>query len=187
MQNSFSKLVNILDNNLGRCPTCMKTAFVCAFISWFAVAAVEIFWPAGVAGLLVFLVAIGFSVLWTLHFTTYTARVLAALWSEYIGNTAPLSANGDGHAIGRRDLLWVCANALGIAVIATVWLPTSAFGQGQQCGKGRCPDDAKNCCSRSQGICCDGNWACTKTRTCHPNHTSARAKCGKSGIVWACG
>ena len=185
---SVSKLWNLLDENLGRCPTCMKTAFLCAFISWLAVFSVEIFWSTEGARLFVYLVAIGFTALWLLHFSTYTARVLAALWSEYIGGGA-VSLGGDGknHDQGRRDWLWVCASALSLGVLATVWLPTSAFGQGRRCGKGVCPDDAPNCCSRSQGICCNGIWACTKTRTCHSSHTAARKKCGKNGTVWGCG
>ena len=43
MKNSISKLAHLLDDNLGRCPRCIKTAFLYAFVSWLAVFTVEFF------------------------------------------------------------------------------------------------------------------------------------------------
>lgn len=187
MQNLTSKLVRFLDNNLGRCPACMKTAFLCVFICWAVVFVAEFIWPIAAVLKLVYLITIGFTALWLLHFGTYTARVLMALWSEYIGSSALSDIDSNGVSNYRRNLLSVCANALSLGILASVWLPTTAFARGQKCGKGYCPDSAPNCCSRRQGKCCDGIWACTKTGTCHSTHSDARRTCGKSGIVWGCG
>lgn len=184
MRNLLSKSLRLLDDNLGRCPRCMKIAFVCAFSSWPAALAAQAFWPGAAVISFVFLAAVGLTALWLLHFASYTARVLAALWSEYRSDSVPMG--NDSLGVGRRDLLWVCTSALGLGVLATVWLPSPAFAAGRPCGKGHCPDSAPNCCSRAKGKCCDGNWACTKTGTCHASHSDARAKCGKNGIVWAC-
>ena len=187
VRDSISKLVHLLDENLGRCSRCIKIAFICAFISWLAVLSADFMWPAEEVRNLLFPVAVGLTTLWLLHFSAYTARVLAALWSEFIGSSIPSHNHGNRHGLGRRDFLWVCVSALSIGVVASLWLPTPAFAVGNPCGEGRnCPDSAPNCCSRSKGKCCDGNWACTKTASCHAKHSDARKKCGKNGIVWAC-
>jgi len=165
----------------------MKTAFPGAFTSWIVVLVVLMFWPGDVVRNFVSLTAVAFTVLWLLHFAFYTARVLAALWSEYIVGAVPPGDDGKDNGYDRRDLLRVCGSALSLAVLAAVWLPTSAFARGQKCGTGYCPDDRPKCCSRSQGKCCNGNWACTRTRTCHATHAQARGKCGRNGVVWACG
>ena len=34
MQFVTSKILSVIDVNLGRCPRCMKTAFLCALFSW---------------------------------------------------------------------------------------------------------------------------------------------------------
>lgn len=187
MRNSISNLVHLLHDNMGRCPRCMKIAFLCAFISWLAVLAAHFVWPEQKIWKLLSLVTIGLTAVWLLHFAAYTARILAALWSEYIRGAVPLRNHGKGHGFGRRDLLWVCGSALSLGALAAIWLPTPAFAAGNPCGTGRnCPDSAPNCCSRSQGKCCNGNWACTTTGTCHASHSDARKKCGKNGTVWAC-
>lgn len=170
-----------LDEKLGRCPTCMKTSFLSALISLLALLVTVVFVPVLAVQNLVMVVAFGLTALWLLHLIVYTKRIAIRLRSEYIGRSSlPFDKQ-------RRGLLWVCSTALTIGVLASVWLPTSAFARGQKCGKGYCPDDAKNCCSRSQGKCCDVIWACTKTGTCFSNHTAARKACGITGIVMGCG
>ena len=187
VRNSISKLVHLIENNLGHCPRCIKTAFLCASIGWLAVLAAQLVWPAGAAGTLIFLVAIGCTALWLLHFAAYTARILAALWSENIAGAVPGDSDGKRHGTNRRNVLWVFGSALSLGVMAALWLPTPAFAAGSPCGTGRsCPDSAPRCCSRSKGKCCDGNWACTTTGSCHASHSDARKRCGTNGIVWAC-
>ncbi len=184
MENLISGSMGWLDRNLGRCPRCMKVAFACAAASWVALFASQALLPGTMAVAIAYVATVSLTALWVLHFTVYTARTLMMLWSEYIGDGARPQSNI--HDFSRRDLLWVCGNALSIGVLASVWLPASAFAAGRPCGSGHCPDSAPNCCSRSQGKCCNGNWACTKSGTCHSKHSDARAKCGKNGTVWAC-
>ena len=99
MRNSISKLVHLLDDNMGRCPRCIKIAFVCALISWLAVLAAHFIWPAQEFRKLLSLVALGLTAVWLLHFAAYTARVLAALWDEYIGGAVPLRSHGEAMAL----------------------------------------------------------------------------------------
>lgn len=186
MQFVTSKVLSVIDVNLGRCPRCMKTAFLCALFSWPVYFFVQYFWSTGIVPNISILVAIGLTTLWFLHFFSYTVRVLAALWSEYIVSAGSTESERLVQAYGRRDILKVFGIAVGIGVVASIWLPVEAFARGSKCGKGYCPDSAPNCCSRSRGKCCDGNWACTKTGTCHVTHRAARRKCGRNGIVWAC-
>lgn len=107
MRNSISKIVQLLDDNLGRCSRCIKIAFMSAFVSWLAVLSAGFMWPADEVRNLLFPVAVGLTTLWLLHFSAYTARVLVALWSEYIGSSIPSHNHGIRHGLGRRDLLWV--------------------------------------------------------------------------------
>ena len=187
MSRKTSRLFEVVNHNIGRCPRCMKIAFLCASTSWLAYLIIQFFWPQEIATRLVIALPIGLTALWMLHFTTYTARVLAALRSEYIAG-APSRARAKGESdASRRDLLWVFGNALTLGFFASVWLPSTALAAGRACGTGRhCPDSAPNCCSRSQGKCCNGNWACSNTGTCHTSHSDARAKCGQTGTVLAC-
>jgi len=175
--------LTMIDKSLGRCPYCMKTAFLTAIGSWIiavcasAVSAPEVF------QYMAWFAAAGSTALWAAHFVTYWIRVAVLLHSE-----TAVVANSTGRQAGttRRALLRLGAQAFSIGVVASVWLPISAFAAGHKCGTGYCPDSAPNCCNRSRGKCCNGNWACTKTASCHKSHSSARKKCGKSGIVWAC-
>lgn len=179
MRYTIAKLKSVLDANIGRCAYCMGTAFLSALAAWAVYAGVQLLWPsAGLADAFI-LLPVGLSLLWTLHLTVYTGRVLAALHAEYGPGGAPPEA-------GRRDMLWMFGTAVSLGLFAAVWLPVQALAAGQSCGDGHCPDDAANCC-RSVKKCCDGIWACTKTGTCHANHTSARKKCGQDGIVVGCG
>jgi len=165
----------------------MKTAFLCAGAGWVAALVAHMMWPWGIFALLVSLAAIGLTVLWALHLAMYSGRIMVALWAEYVTEPTPLPANAARRSISRRNMIWVCASALSLGIVAAVWLPATAFAAGSACGEGRaCPDSAPKCCSRSQGKCCNGNWACTKTASCHDKHADARAECGSDGTVWAC-
>jgi hypothetical protein len=166
----------------------MKIAFASMVFSWLAVVSISAFSPVDWIVPLAILVAGGLSLLWVAHLTAYSGRVWAALWREYGASVAVKEVPDAAGRFERRDVLRLGASALGFGLLAAVWLPLEAFAAGRPCGEGKnCPDDAPNCCSRSLGKCCDGNWACTKTGTCHDTHSAARAKCGSDGVVWACG
>ena len=184
---SFSKLLIFLDSNLGRCPTCTQTAFLSAIASWVIIVATNYFWPNALVLNLLFLIAIALTSLWLLHLAIYTIRILKLLRLEYFSTAERLEADANQMPTNRRNILSICATALSISVIASVWLPTSTFARGRKCGSGYCPDSTPNCCSRSREKFCDGNWACTKTRSCHATHKSARKSCGQKGVVWSCG
>lgn len=175
-----------LHAGLGRCPTCMKTAFLCSSLCWLAALGWHFLRPGDGFGPLITLIAIAMTSLWLLHFVVYTGRILRMLRSEYVLLRPPARSPAGHGSITRREMLWTFGSAVGLGLAAAVWLPGDALAAGSRCGDGYCPDDAPRCCSRSQGKCCNGNWACTKTGTCHDKHADARRQCGRSGIVWAC-
>lgn len=180
-----SRLLSVVDQNLGRCPRCTKIAFLFALVSWVALLIVQQLWPDTVAAQLTIAIAGGLTTLWLLHFFAYTGRVLNALYSEYVRGR-PLLARADGkHDVGRRNLFWVFGNAVALGMVASVWLPNAAFALGSPCRPGRsCPDHAPKCCSRSSGICCDGNWHCNSK--CFNSHADARKYCGTKATISAC-
>ena len=180
MTKGLRRALGFADRNIGRCPRCMKIAFLAALASWAVCAGLLFVAPTGsAAGLLI--VPLALTTLWVAHVGTYAIRVLGLLQIEYRPVPVPVSAISR-----RRTLLWVLGTTASITAAATVWLPSKAFADGHACGEGKyCPDDAPNCCSRSQGKCCDGNWACTANGSCYENHEDARAACGGS-TVWAC-
>lgn len=183
-------VMSILDRNIGRCPRCMKIAFICALGAWLLYLSARLAWPQHDHLALAAIVPIAFTGLWLAHATTYGLRVLRTLRSEYLG-PAPI-ASADCTSVSaqrmstRRSLLWVVSTAVTVTMAGALWLPARAFAAGHPCGEGRnCPDDAPNCCSRSAGKCCDGNWACVSLGKCYAKHEDARNACG-SGTVWAC-
>src|SRR6266849_3747835 len=158
MQSSIARVWSTLDRNLGRCPRCMKTAFLCAVLSS------PLFLVGRLARLdgwmaLILSVPIGLTALWLAHFVTYGARVLRKLRAEYA------STPFESAATSRRDFLWLLGTTMGLTVFATVGLPDVAFAL-RYCGfvNGKdlyCPDETPNCC-RSREACCppDTGWAC---------------------------
>jgi len=187
MLNLISKSLTLFDRNIGRCSFCMKTAFICVPIGWLVFAAIHYLWPQNTVTRFAIALPIGLTALWLMHFVTYTTRVMTLLWAEYIGGRAP-SARADGeYDAERRSALWVIGNAVTLSLFASVWLPSVAGARGHPCGRNRyCPDSAPNCCSRSQGKCCNGNWACAPAGSCHQTHAEARRRCGSGGTVLAC-
>lgn len=180
----ISPVMALLERNLGRCPRCMKIAFITAVTSWIVWASCSILWPQTAAVLIA--LPLAFSALWLTHVTIYAARVFLLLSAEYRTALPAGRIEHPGNPVSRRSFLWVLGTAGGVVAGATIWLPATAFAQGRPCGTGyTCPSDAPNCCSRSKHKCCDGNWACSTKGTCHDSHADARADCG-SGQVWAC-
>jgi hypothetical protein len=186
LRNSFAQLLALLDHKIGRCPRCMKSAFISAAASWFLCIVAFCVWQENHALALLILAPLALTGLWLAHVAAYGGRVFAALRAEYIPTPARSGPTGGVPTSSRRDFFWMIATAAAITVSATVWLPTTSHALGHECGTGKyCPDDAPNCCSRSQGKCCNGNWACTVNGKCYAAHEDARAACG-SGTVWAC-
>lgn len=178
----LARIIAMLDRTIGRCPYCMKTAFRSALLAWAVLAAAVWVWPGSVLAVAVLIGASALTALWLAHVVAYGSRVLALLQAEY----RPAPARRGAPARSRREFLWVLGTAAAITASATIWLPATALARGNPCGEGKyCPDDAPKCCSRSQGKCCNGNWACTVNAKCYEHHEDARAACG-SGTVWAC-
>lgn len=179
MRGTFTGLKGLLDRNLGRCAYCMGAALVAALAAWAVWFGLWLAWPAVALSAFAIILPAGLGLLWLAHLAAYTGRALAALRSEY-------SVGGSRFSGERRTVLWMVGAAVGLGLVAAAWLPVQAFAAGQACGDGHCPDRSPNCC-RSRQKCCNGIWACTKTGTCHHDHTSARQRCGQDGIVIACG
>jgi hypothetical protein len=77
-------------------------------------------------------------------------------------------------------------NAVTLGLFVSIWLPSVASASGHPCRTDHCLDSAPNCCSRSLGKCCNGNWACYSSGTCHQTHAETSRKCGSHGTVLAC-
>lgn len=168
------------DRNIGRCPRCMKIAFLAASAGWLLHVLWQMVHPADLGHALL-AIPVALTSLWLAHVASYACRTFGLLHAEYRAVPVPARA-----VERRRALLWVLGTAASITAAATVWLPSSVLAAGHPCGAGKnCPDDAPNCCSRSQGKCCKGNWACTANGKCYDRHEDARAACGSS-TVWAC-
>lgn len=180
------RAIRQLYSNIGRCPWCMKIAFLCASASWLVYAAFAFFIPDSRLSTISLLISVGLTALWLLHFFTYTARVTAILWTEYVTHPRQSDPEGQGERPDRRKVVWILGNALSLGVMAAVWLPTAVMARGNPCGEGKhCPDSARNCCSRSLGKCCSTPWACLTSGKCYQTHAEARRGCG-SGTVVAC-
>jgi len=186
MKGTITALGSFLDRNIGRCPRCMKLAFISALAAWLLYAAALFVLPVGILRELAIVVPISLTTLWTAHAVTYAARVLAALWSEYLDTDQQVAVNDGSRVATRRNLLWVLATTTSIVGTATLWAPVPALAAGHPCGPDKvCPDDAPNCCSRTYGKCCNGNWACVPLGKCYASHSDALAACGQ-GTIWAC-
>ena len=186
MKGTILALGSFLNRNIGRCPRCMKTAFIYALLGWLLYAAALFGLPRGILSELAIVIPISLTTLWAAHTITYAARVLAALRSEYLDTDKQVPASGGSHVTTRRNLLWVLATATSIVGTAAVWLPAPALAAGHPCGAGKvCPDDKPNCCSHTYSKCCDGNWACVPLAKCYATHSDAQAACGQ-GTIWAC-
>lgn len=177
-----SELKSAINQKLGRCPYCTKTAFLYSLTAWAVAMAAQLFWlPAAVVNFAI-AVAVGLTILWLLHFLFYTVRVFGILRSEYgHGRAQRKQAIPDAR---RRNALAIIGNAVCLGVFASVWIPNRALA-GNPCRPGRrCPDDAPNCCSRTSGICCNGNWHCGGN--CYKRHADARRRCGSNARILAC-
>lgn len=181
MRNAAFNFLQAIDRHLGRCPRCMKAAFLWASVSWMTVLFAKTIWTEAFAIQLLTSIAIGLTVLWTMHFSRYTSRVLALLWSEYQGH----SQREPQFNQNRRDFFWIARNSLALGLLAAVWFPSTTSVAGSPCRPGRnCPDAAPKCCSRTSGICCDGNWSCNNK--CFEKHADARKSCGANTTIIAC-
>jgi hypothetical protein len=167
----------------------MKTAFLSAIASWSAYFLILVLSPETHLPLISLLISAGLTGLWLAHAITYGTRVLLALRDEYSGSASTGfidAVYGSPQTVAtRRKLLRLLGTAASITAVAALWIPSEAFAAGHQCGKGRCPSSAPNCCSRSAGKCCNGNWACVHLGKCYRTHSAARRACGK-GRIWAC-
>lgn len=132
----------VLDRNLGRCPKCMRQAFLAALFSWIAVAATGVAVDETIVTVALAAVALGLSALWLAHLATYAARVTAR------GGAAPAAGKGDG--LSRRELIPVFARTLGGIALATA-MPAAAFGEGT-CDCSKCNSD-QYCCPTANGYC----------------------------------
>ncbi len=88
----ISKLIAVLDRNLGRCPRCMKTACLCAAVSWPVFFALWLILPHEGLTKWLILAPIGLTALWLAHVATYAGRVLGLLRAEYLGDAPILAA-----------------------------------------------------------------------------------------------
>lgn len=189
LRSTLNWIFSVWNRNIGRCPHCMKTAFLSALASWSIYFPVLMLSPGTHLPLISLWLSIGLTGLWLAHATTYGTRVLLALRKEYLGPASIGSVDADYGSLQtvatRRTLLGLVGTAASMTAMAALWMPAVALAAGHKCGKGHCPDDAPKCCSHSLGKCCNGNWACVHLGKCFQTHSAARRACGK-GRIWSC-
>lgn len=79
LRSTLNWIFSVLDRNIGRCPHCMKTAFLSALASWSIYLLVLMLLPQTHLTLISLWVSAGLTGLWLAHATTYGTRVLLAL------------------------------------------------------------------------------------------------------------
>jgi hypothetical protein len=156
MRSASASLLSILDRNIGRCPRCMRTAFICALAVWCAYFAARLAWPAPGLPAVTILAPIGLTALWLAHAITYGTRVFTLLTKEMTRPIPPTPRTT------RRDLFRVLASTAAITTTAILNLSTAAKAQGSNCpptAPWRCTP-AANCASSLLCVPIGCNYLC---------------------------
>ena len=153
---AVSRQASIITTNLGRCPRCMRSAFVTAVIASLlaSAAAFTLARPVAVAAAAI---ATGFALLWLAH-----AFVFAWRWVRVtmIGEHVSLKS-WSADVISRRRAMAVLMRAFAATLAASI-IPSAAFAA-CNCGQPgcSCSDPAFPKCvynpTRNESICCGPN------------------------------
>ncbi len=187
-------LISFLDRNIGRCPRCMKSAFICAVASWPLYGALLMLQASTVLAEGAILLPLGLSALWLTHVGTYGTRVLRILRRERLSAASPLVVDRRQSIVTRRNFIWLLRNTA--VLTATASLPSLAFaravapasndatptssashadnGSVQTAQEEECPPGYPIDCQN--GYCCPANSSCCDVGGCCP--TGFPHRCG---------
>lgn len=195
MTNLAVHLMSFLDRNIGRCPRCMKSAFICAVASWPLYGTLLMLQPGAVLAEGAILLPLGLSALWLAHVGTYGTRVLRTLRLESRNPAAPPAIDRRQGMVTRRNIFWLLGNTAVITATASLWLPSIAFARAAapaskdgkptsstghaddasvQTAQNECPPGFPIDCQN--GNCCPADSSCCDVGGCCP--TGYPHRCG---------
>ena len=141
---------------LGRCPLCIRAAFLSSAIAWLIAGVTIAVSSPPVVAMAAVTAAVAFSILWVAHLTAFAVRAARCRVRTAAAPTAP-------SRLSRRDLYPVFAKAFMFVAAATALpaLSTRALAD--------CPPDAPSpcgniwCCAKPSRFHCDGYSGTTNT------------------------
>jgi hypothetical protein len=175
-----SRLLRLLDQKVGRCPKCMKTAFrfaagstALALVAALAGAPPVLLWAALALALL-----LGLN--WLTHIVRYAARMTRAKYRTEQSLRQLAAPSESAPWPSRRQMLVSFSKGLAFAAMATAVSYKFAMAQACNCGDEGCdcPPDFPQCVfnpARQESICCgfDAIGCGSPTLTwCCPSNTS---------------
>ena len=176
MTDPVRQLTSFLDRNIGRCPRCMKVAFLSAVASWPLYGTLLALRPNALIADAAIVVPLALSLLWVAHAGTYGTRLLRRLRAEY-GGASPQAGDRPPGGVGRRSFLWILQSTAILTATASVWLPSLAFARAGdrplQMAQGGCPQGYPIDCGT--GSCCPQNSSCCRSGCCPSGYPH---KCG---------
>jgi hypothetical protein len=165
MRSAAATMLSILDRKIGRCPRCMRTAFISAFAVWCAYFAARLLWPPPGLPAIAISAPIGLTTLWLAHTITFGKRLFTLLSNKSATHTRT-HQQFDGPT--RRNLIRVLSTTAAVTIPAVfVTLKRPRAQNSTPCGP--CPRNRPYCCSHSprslipyfDPICIDKTFYCT--------------------------
>jgi hypothetical protein len=161
-------LISALDHAFGRCPRCIRKAFLSALAAWLVTLLAIALGASPLATALFSIAALGFSTLWLAHLIAFASRTSIA---------ATRNATNDDYRLlswSRREAIPRFARALAFAAVSTGALPfiKPAFADSpcQNC------QGCWNCCTCYQQVCANAPGC---DITCVNNCNDAYKECIK--------
>ena len=152
MSTLFQKLYRALDENIGRCPRCMRMCFVAAVGTAGVAVVINILTADAAIARLVWLPALACAALWTLHLGVFAARTVGAAAVRQPGVVSNLAATQIAPQIlPRRRFFSVFGKAFIFGAIATALGSSAALA----CVQPPVPCSSNGDCSCSG--CCAGS------------------------------
>jgi hypothetical protein len=135
---------------LGRCPVCIRAAFLAALAAWLAALCLLAMRPAAPLADAALLLAAGASLLWLSHLAAFAGRA-----ARCRAASATLSADGTVERPSRREALAVFARAFAYAAVMSALALRSL------------PARADSGCSGATPFACGVRWCCAARALWH--------------------
>ncbi|HZR59805.1 MAG TPA: DUF3624 family protein [Xanthobacteraceae bacterium] len=150
-------IIPILDQNLGRCPLCMRKAFLSALAAWALVVATAALSGRTEAIAATAMLALAFTGLWLAHICALSIRAtMNRLLARADASHDPANYDPSVRRLSRRRVVIDFATTLALTAAATI-LPRSARSQAA-------------CGCRVGDICCNAGthvtWQCQDVNGC---------------------
>lgn len=194
MPNLAVRLISFLNQNVGRCPRCMKSAFICALVSWPLYGAILVLQPQTLLAETAILLPFVLTVLWIAHAGTYGTRILRRLQVEYRSATLLRALGRHQSKATRRSFVWLLGTTAVLTATGSVWLPSVAFARasastrmdGRPFSSSRRADDTPVRTVQQSG-CPNGYPLDCGSTCCPPNSSCCFPGCCPSGYPHTCG